>query len=146
MANNNIEQYLEAILTAIEGGDASLPVPSWNVEKYLAAIYRAIVENRVPVEELETTFYLIEVRDVVWEDTDFQGYARHDAEAHEAIAAGRPICVRVLDEDEQIAHLFIERSREEGNEEVYCSSGGARSYCIIEYGGANIHVYGSIQS
>lgn len=45
MANNNIEAFLEGILAAINSGDANLPVPSWNIEKYLAAIYQAIKEK-----------------------------------------------------------------------------------------------------
>ena len=39
MANNNIEQYLEAMLAALDGDTVpDVPSPSWNIEKYLAAI------------------------------------------------------------------------------------------------------------
>jgi hypothetical protein len=39
MANNNIEQYLEAMLAALDGDPVpDVPSPSWNIEKYLAAI------------------------------------------------------------------------------------------------------------
>lgn len=39
MANNNIEQYLEAMLAALDGDTVpDVPTPSWNIEKYLAAI------------------------------------------------------------------------------------------------------------
>ena len=43
MANNNLEKYLEAILDKIaDGTETDIPRPSWNIEKYLAAIYEAL--------------------------------------------------------------------------------------------------------
>ena len=43
MANNNLETYLEAILDKIaDGTETNIPRPSWNIEKYLAAIYEAL--------------------------------------------------------------------------------------------------------
>ena len=42
MANNNLETYHEAILDKIaDGTETNIPRPSWNIEKYLAAIYEA---------------------------------------------------------------------------------------------------------
>lgn len=44
MANNNLEKYLEAILDQIaDGTETDIPRPSWNIEKYLAAIYEALI-------------------------------------------------------------------------------------------------------
>ena len=46
MANNNLETYLEAILDKIaDGTETDIPRPSWNIEKYLAAIYEALSEG-----------------------------------------------------------------------------------------------------
>lgn len=46
MANNNLEKYLEAILDKIaDGTETDIPRPSWNIEKYLAAIYEALSEG-----------------------------------------------------------------------------------------------------
>lgn len=46
MANNRIEEYLEAILGKIaDGTETDIPRPSWNIEKYLAAIYEALSEG-----------------------------------------------------------------------------------------------------
>lgn len=40
MANDRIEQYLEAILEKLnDGTETGVPVPAWRIEQYLAAIY-----------------------------------------------------------------------------------------------------------
>jgi len=45
MANNNIEQYLEAMLAVLNGDNPpDVPTPSWNIEKYLAAILGKLEE------------------------------------------------------------------------------------------------------
>ena len=43
MANNNIEKYLEAMLAVLNGDNPpDVPTPSWNIEKYLAAILTSL--------------------------------------------------------------------------------------------------------
>lgn len=55
----NLEEYLQAILDKIaDGTETTLPVPSWNHEKFLAAIYDALGETVPSVESTDKGKFL----------------------------------------------------------------------------------------
>ena len=55
----NLEEYLQAILDKIaDGTETTLPSPSWNHEKYLAAIYDALGETVPAVESTDKGKFL----------------------------------------------------------------------------------------